>query len=135
VVSPSVFIECVLKDARRDLRNKSKGDTLPYNETLDARITTEIKTWRAVRKNMFGGVCHLLKGNMLCGVYKDFLIARIGEQAAAQALKEPYVKVFDITGRAMKDWVMVEEKGFQGGRLKEWLEKAKVFFNTLPPKE
>lgn len=26
---------------------------------------------------MFGGVCHLLNGNMFCGVYKDFLILRL----------------------------------------------------------
>lgn len=28
---------------------------------------------------MFGGICHLLNGNMFCGVYKDFLILRRGE--------------------------------------------------------
>ena len=25
-------------------------------------------------KKMFGGVCHLLNGNMFCGVYKDYLM-------------------------------------------------------------
>ena len=26
---------------------------------------------------MFGGTCHLINGNMMCGVYKDYLILRL----------------------------------------------------------
>jgi hypothetical protein len=35
---------------------------------------------------MFGGVCHLLNGNMFCGAYKDYLILRLGETVAKEAL-------------------------------------------------
>jgi len=66
---------------------------------------------------------------------KNFLILRLGEDKAGEALKNPFVRPFDITGKPMKGWVMVEERGFTGEKeLKEWLEKAKAFVKTLAPK-
>jgi hypothetical protein len=68
-------------------------------------------------------------------VYKDFLILRLGEDKAVEALQLPFIKPFDITGRPMKGWVMVEEPGFAGEKeLKSWLEKAKAFVKTLAQK-
>jgi TfoX/Sxy family transcriptional regulator of competence genes len=108
---------------------------MSYNENLDERISQSVSTWENIgRKKMFGGVCYLLYGNMFCGVYKDYLILRLGEQVAAQALKEPFVRDFDITGRPMKGWVMVEEKAFAGPKLEKWLKKARLFVETLPKK-
>jgi hypothetical protein len=40
----------------------------------------------------------------------------------------------DITGRPMKGWIMVEQEGLTDQVLKKWLEKAKAFAETLPPK-
>ena len=84
---------------------------------------------------MFGGVCHLLNGNMFCGVHKDFLILRIGQQKAEDALKLPHVRPFDITGKPMKGWVMVAQDGFKSDiDLKQWLDQAGDFVKTLPSK-
>ena len=72
---------------------------------------------------------------MFCGVYKDFLILRLGEEASKDALKSPFLKPFDITGRPMKGWVMVEPNGFKTDHeLESWLKKAKGFAETLPAK-
>ena len=71
---------------------------MPYNEQIETRIKKIISRWKNIdQKNMFGGVCHLLNGNMVCGVYKDFLILRLGEENADKALSLPHVKPFDIT--------------------------------------
>ena len=43
---------------------------MAYNEELDSRIAEIVSDWGAIRKKMFGGTCYLLKGNMMCGVYK-----------------------------------------------------------------
>jgi TfoX/Sxy family transcriptional regulator of competence genes len=52
---------------------------MPYNEEIDARIKKVVSNWKNTdAKKMFGGVCHLLNGNMFCGVYKDYLILRAG---------------------------------------------------------
>ncbi|UCE18882.1 MAG: TfoX/Sxy family protein [Gemmatimonadota bacterium] len=109
---------------------------MAYNEQIEARITKIVSRWKSIEaKNMFGGVCHLLHGIMFCGVHKNFLILRLGHQRAFQALKEPYVKSFDITGKPMKGWVMVEEKGFKSDeKLREWLHQARDFVRALPSK-
>ena len=109
---------------------------MPYNEKIDARITQIVSRWKnSEAKKMFGGVCHLLHGNMLCGVYKDYLILRLGEKASSAALKKAYARPFDITGKPMKGWVMMEQRGFKStDQLRSWLNQAKDFVKTLPPK-
>lgn len=78
----------------------------------------------------------MLKGNMFCGVYKDYLILRLGEKGSEEALRSPLVKSFDITGRPMKGWVMVKREGFRSDEeLRAWLDEARDFAKTLPSKE
>ena len=85
---------------------------------------------------MFGGVGFLLNGNMLVGVWKDSLIVRLGPEEDDEALKEPHVSEFDITGRAMKGWVLVAPEGVEeDDQLKDWIERATKFVKTLPAKE
>ncbi|UCH23178.1 MAG: TfoX/Sxy family protein [Deltaproteobacteria bacterium] len=109
---------------------------MAYNEEIETRIKKIVSGWKNTdAKKMFGGVCHLLNGNMFCGVYKDFLILRLGEQRSKGALELPFTKPFDITGRPMKGWVMVEGEGFiSDSELRAWLDKAKTFVKTLPSK-
>ncbi|MCJ7546548.1 MAG: TfoX/Sxy family protein [Deltaproteobacteria bacterium] len=109
---------------------------MAYNETIEGRIQKIVSRWdHTEAKKMFGGICHLLRGNMLGGVYKDFLILRLGVENATKAFESPLVKPFDITGKPMKGWVMVEGKGFTtDDQLKAWLNQAKEFVETLPPK-
>ena len=107
---------------------------MPYDEELDARITDAVAPLETVRKTMFGGTCRILHGNMMAGVYKDYLILRLGEQAAAAALEEPLVRPFDITGRPMRGWVMVEPPGAEGDALERWLALAQAYAESLPPK-
>lgn len=109
---------------------------MPYNEQIESRIKKIISNWKNTdHKKMFGGVCHLLNGNMFCGVYKDFLILRLGEEGGNKALALPHVRPFDITGKPMKGWVMVEQDGFQPDHyLTSWLNQGKEFVSSLPPK-
>jgi TfoX/Sxy family transcriptional regulator of competence genes len=109
---------------------------MAYDAKLDARIREIVSTWEDVSaRKMFGGVCHLLHGNMVAGVWKDFLILRLGADAADFARELPHVRPFDITGRPMKGWVMIEPAGVRtAAQLKKWLEQARAFAGTLPPK-
>lgn len=109
---------------------------MAYNEELVKRIRKIVSRWKGTDdKKMFGGVCHLLNGNMLCGVHKEFLILRLGTDKAEGAMKLPHVRPFDITGKPMKGWVMVAEDGFKSDKdLKNWLNDAKNFVETLPAK-
>ena len=109
---------------------------MSYDPSIDARIVKIIARWPGTaRKKMFGGVCHLHKGNMFCGVYQSYLVLRLGEEAATAALEQKHTKPFDITGKPMRGWVMVDKDGFKSDdALKNWLAQAKAFASKLPPK-
>lgn len=109
---------------------------MPYDDSLAERIRPLISRRRgAAEKKMFGGVGFLLNGNMCCGVWKKSLIARIGLAAYTSALEEPFVREFDITGRPMRGWVMVEPGGITDNEdLKNWVTRAAKFAGSLPVK-
>jgi hypothetical protein len=84
---------------------------------------------------MFGGVGFLLNGNLLVGVSKDSLLARLGPEQSEDALKEPHVSEFDITGRAMKGWVLVAPEAVEADdELSGWVQRAVKFVGKLPAK-
>jgi TfoX/Sxy family transcriptional regulator of competence genes len=86
-------------------------------------------------KNMFGGICFLLFGNMVCGIIKDDLIVRVGADSYAEFLKMPHTKKFDLTGKPMKGWVMVLSAALDSDEeLNDWIKRAVSFVRTLPPK-
>lgn len=109
---------------------------MPYNESLADRIRTTLARRRNIEeKKMFGGICFLLNGNMLVGVWKEFLIARLGPDQGEDALLEPHVRKMDITGKPMKGWVMVEPEGVEDdGQVKDWVQRAMKFVGKLPRK-
>jgi hypothetical protein len=72
---------------------------------------------------------------MLVGVWKDSLIVRLGPDAGDHALREEHVVEFDITGKPMKGWVMVEPDGIENDeQLIAWIERAMKFVTALPKK-
>ena len=107
---------------------------MPYNQALDDRLNAAIADWGTTRKKMFGGTCDLVNGNMACGVYKDYLILRLGEEEARAALARPGVRPMDITGRAMKGWVMVDQAGLTDAAMAQWLARARCYAESLPAK-
>ena len=85
---------------------------------------------------MFGGIGFLLNGKLLVGVWKDSLVVRLGKDEGEEALKEPHVKEFDITGRPMRNWVLVGPEGIQNDdQLSGWIRRAVKFVGALPAKE
>ena len=109
---------------------------MAYSETLAERIRKRLARRRKVEeKKMFGGIGFLLKGNMCVGVWKDSLIVRVGPEQYEDALRESFVSEFDITGRAMKGWVLVAEEGVEDDdQLQDWIECAVKFVRKLPAK-
>lgn len=84
---------------------------------------------------MFGGVGFLLHGNMCVGIWKASLIVRLDPATYDEALATPHVRKFDITGRPMNGWIMVEPDGIESDRqLHEWVERSMDFVSTLPKK-
>jgi TfoX/Sxy family transcriptional regulator of competence genes len=109
---------------------------MAYSESLADRIRQTLGRQRGmVEKKMFGGVGFLLNGNMCVGVWKTSLIVRLSPDQYADALQQPHAREFDITGRPMKGWVLVEAEGIDAEEdLRCWIERAVEFVTTLPPK-
>jgi hypothetical protein len=109
---------------------------MAFSEALAERIRQRLARRRNVEeKKMFGGVGFLLNGNLLVGVWKDSLIARVGPEAREDALLEPHVREFDITGRPMKGWVLVGPGGVEDDdQLSAWIQWAVKFVGALPAK-
>lgn len=109
---------------------------MAYDEALADRIQQVLTGQPGLEaKKMFGGVGYMVQGNMACGVHKDMLIVRVGPDAYEASLSYPHTRPFDMTGRAMKGWVMVEPDGFAShNELEQWVQAGLDFALTLPPK-
>ena len=106
---------------------------MAFSETLAQRIRRRLVRRKGVEeKKMFGGVGFLLNGNMVVVVWKDSLIVWLRPDNYDDALQEPHVKAFDLTGRPMKGWVLVEPEGVEGDdQLNDWIERAIKFVGKL----
>jgi TfoX/Sxy family transcriptional regulator of competence genes len=114
----------------------TRGAKMAFDETLAQRIRDTLARKKNIEeKKMFGGVGFLLNGNLLVGVWKDSLIVRLGPDEDEEVLLEPYVKAFDITGKPMKGWVMIESEGVEDdNQLADWIERATKFVEKLEKK-
>ena len=110
---------------------------MAYSESLAARIRQLVASRRGMtERKMFGGIGFLLHGNMCVGIWKSSLIVRLGPEQAAAARKEPHVAEFDVTGRPMKGWLLVEPEGIDSDEeLAGWISRSIEFVSTLPKKD
>lgn len=115
---------------------------MAYDESLAKRIDELIKDKAhlteakgSTRKEMFGGVGYLLNGNMCVGVHKDRLIVRHGPKAAVDIKSDKNVGPFDITGRQMKGWALVNSAGVKSNGLSKWFDISLNFVKSLPAKK
>jgi hypothetical protein len=109
---------------------------MAYDNVLAERVRKLLGRRKSlVEMRMFGGLGFLLNGNICCGVWKEFLILRLGDDAARLVLSEEHARPFDITGRPMRGWAMVEPEGWgDDARLRRWVDWAIEFTKSLPAK-
>jgi hypothetical protein len=109
---------------------------MAFDEDLAARLRSALARKKNIEeKTLFGCFCLLLNGNVLIGVWKNSLIVRLGDEQGEDALLEPRVRPFDIIGKAMKGWAVVEPEGIErDDQLKGWIQRAVKFVGKLPGK-
>jgi hypothetical protein len=109
---------------------------MAYDENAAARLRAELGTLPGLtEKKMFGGICFLLGGNMVCGVLGDHIIVRVGAAQYAASLAQPGARVFDFSGRPMTGWVTVAPAGYASADdLARWVKLAVAFAGSLPAK-
>lgn len=75
---------------------------MAYDEGLAELLRQDLIDAQGItEKKMFGGLCFLHYGNMVCGVHKDGGMARVGKAQEAQALLIEGVTPLTFTGRKM----------------------------------
>lgn len=109
---------------------------MAFDETLAARIRAELEQIPGyTEKKMFGGIAFLFQGNMACGIIGNDLIARVGADHYQAALAQPHTRVFNMTGRPMSGWVLVEAQGcVTEANLRDWIMQGVAFALSLPAK-
>lgn len=88
---------------------------MAYNQTIALRIEELIQgNKNFAKKKMFGGIGYLYNGNMCIGVYKDEIIIRYDASETDKLLAQKSVRPFDIAGKPMKGWLLINEDGIKG---------------------
>ncbi len=109
---------------------------MAYNEGLADDIRALLAEQpNIVAKKMFGGIGFILSGNMAVGVLGDDLLVRVTPEQYDALRAEPHVRLFDMTGRAMRGWLVVEPAGFTlDSDLERWVALGVAVAESLPPK-
>jgi TfoX/Sxy family transcriptional regulator of competence genes len=89
-----------------------------------------------VRKPMFGYPAAFANGNMVCGLFQDSVVVRLGKEGAASAVADGRAQQFTpMPGRTMSGYVLVPTVEANDTRaLAAWLQQALDFTLTLPKK-
>ncbi|MBK9109333.1 MAG: TfoX/Sxy family protein [Saprospiraceae bacterium] len=104
---------------------------MSYDELLASRIRRVLKNKQAsfVEKKMMGGLCFMVNDKMCCGIHfdkkknTDLLMARVGEKAYPEALKNRHCQPMDFTGRPMKGFVFIIPDGYDLDKdLEYWVQ-------------
>jgi hypothetical protein len=109
---------------------------MAFDDRLAERVRERLREREGLsEKKMFGGLAFLLNGNMCCGVHDRDLIVRLDPNSMDLALAQPHTRVFDLTGRPFKGWIVVEAVGLDDGKaLAEWVRIAVDYASSLPGK-
>jgi TfoX/Sxy family transcriptional regulator of competence genes len=104
-----------------------------YDEKLAARVRRLLADRDDVAERaMFGGLIFMVGGHMCCGVNRDELIVRLRPDDVDAALARPHARPMDFTGRQMRGFVTVRQKGLNGPALRRWVALALANAEALP---
>lgn len=109
---------------------------MPFSTALADRIRKLLgKRAGLTEKKMFGGIGFLVRGNMCCGVHGEDMIVRLSPEQTDAALAKAHTKPFDLTGRPMKGWILVDPKGLgTEAEISHWIATSTAYAESLPAK-
>jgi TfoX/Sxy family transcriptional regulator of competence genes len=111
----------------------SEGRYMAMDQDLAERVRALLAGNGELRE-MFGGLCFMLNGNMVAGTSKRGLLIRVGQEQHAAALARAYARPMEMPGRPMEGYVVIDQPPKEERVSQEWLELAIVFVQTLPAK-
>ena len=109
---------------------------MAINEEVAERLRAALPDRTGIaEKRMFGGLCFMLNGNMLCGTLEDGAIYRVGKQNEAAALTVRGAAEMTFTGRRMGGFVELRGQAFADEDAhRRLMDLALDFVRALPAK-
>ncbi len=109
---------------------------MSYDERLAGDIRARIGQHPGLsEKEMFGGIAFMVNGNMAVGVNRDGLMVRVGKDAHDEAVARPGARIFDLSARPMRGWVVVTPDGFgTEAEFNRWVDQGVAYAESLPKK-
>jgi TfoX/Sxy family transcriptional regulator of competence genes len=107
--------------------------------SFDAKLVERVRAAVGKKKGvserpMFGCLGFFLNGNLGCGVHEEEIILRVAPSAAQDLLKRPGVRAFDLAGRVMKGWVLLDPARVEDDEVRELIVNAMKYAASLPEK-
>ena len=108
---------------------------MAHDEGLAELLRGELADLPVTERRMFGGLCFLLGGHMVCGVMRDNAMIRVGAAGEPAALAIPGTAPMIHGGKRMGGFIRVgpEVLGDDGPRAR-LLALALDCVRSLPPK-
>ena len=108
---------------------------MAYDPGLAQTLRDALPDLPIAEKKMFGGLCFLLHGHMVCGVHKGGAMVRVGKANYAEALTMPGVAPMLFTGTPMAGMVDVGDAAVgDEASLARLIVMALATVRDLPPK-
>lgn len=109
---------------------------MAYDEGLATLMRDDLTDLHGIEeKKMFGGLCFMLNGNMLCGVHKGGGMFRVGKANEEAALAVEGVSQLAFTGKKMGGMLDVNDDLMaDDSRRAQVLALAMDFVGALPAK-
>lgn len=110
---------------------------MAFDERLAQRVREALSQEKQVtERRMFGGLAFMVRGHMTVGINDTTLMARVGPDEHAAALRRAHVRPMDFTGKPMKGYVYVDAPALTTDEgLREWLARCFAFVRTLPDRK
>ena len=109
---------------------------MAYDEGLAAMMRDDLADQPGItEKKMFGGLCFLMNGNMVCGVHSGGGMFRVGKAREAEARAIPGAGELTFTGRPMGGMIEVDDEALgDDERRLQWIALAVTNAANLPAK-
>lgn len=112
---------------------------MAYDEYLADRIRSVLRSKQVAfeEKKMMGGICFMVDDKMCVGADQEKntgrnrLMARVGEHVYSEALQKSGCRPFDITGKALKGFVLVGEEAIDLDDELEYWVQVSLDYNPL----
>jgi len=89
----------------------------------------------ATLKKMFGYPAAFVGGNMFSGLFQESAIVRLPEDQRSDLMRAGARPFEPMPGRPMREYVVLPPPVVESpGELRRWLDEARVYAATLPPK-